>query len=312
MAHQASFPELARQVAAVVRTVMDEIRPTLVEAALSGKHGERANTRHAGNLLTSHDLRAHDRYRVLMQPLLPAGFVYASEEAEPEVIGDDPNPDLCVLVDPLDTTELAVRALHGYTHVLVYSRSLRRPVAAVVGDIYHHIQLYLAARHDDGLDRASLVTRDGDVHALHCDTSTTELNEALVTNYLMRPAQRFAPLAAQGDFLRALAAPSPDGGQRGRIGVDFGSISLCHVAAGLTDATLEFAKGFAIWDLAPGHYILHTAGGTVLDLDGEPLPLDYGLATLPDIARAMAPRQKFIAAANPRLARQILITLRTK
>jgi hypothetical protein len=200
MAHQASFPELARQVADVVRTVMDEIRPTLVEAALSGKHGERANTRHAGNLLTSHDLRAHDRYRLLMQPLLPAGFVYASEEAEPEVIGDDPDPDLCVLVDPLDTTELAVRALHGYTHVLVYSRSLRRPVTAVVGDIYHHIQLYLAARHDDGLDRASLVTRDGDAHALHCDASTAELNEALVTNYLMRPAQRFAPLAAPSQF----------------------------------------------------------------------------------------------------------------
>jgi myo-inositol-1(or 4)-monophosphatase len=140
-------------------------------------------------------------------------FVYASEEAEPEVIGDDSDPDLCVLVDPLDTSEPAVRALHGYTHVLVYSRALRRPVAAVVGDIYHHVQLYLAARHDDGTDRASFVTRD------------------------------------------ALSRPSPDGSKRGRIGVDFGSVSLCHVAAGFTNATVEFAKGFAIWDLAPGHYI---------------------------------------------------------
>ncbi|HEY6789169.1 MAG TPA: hypothetical protein VI365_17840, partial [Trebonia sp.] len=95
-------------------------------------------------------------------------------------IGDDPDPDVCVLVDPLDTSELAVRALHGYTHVLVYSRSLRRPVVG-----------------DDGRDRASLVTRDGDVHPRRCDTSAEELSESLVTNYLMRPAGRFRPLAGQ-------------------------------------------------------------------------------------------------------------------
>jgi len=312
MACQVSFPELAEQIGQVVRTVMDDIRPALVGAALSGKRGERANIRHADNFLTSHDLWAHDRYRQLITPLLPAGFVYASEEAEPEVIGDDPDPDLCVLVDPLDTTELAVRALNGYTHVLVYSRSLRRPVAAVVGDIYHHIQLYLAARHDDGGDRASLVTRDGVAHAMRCDTNLAELNHALVTSYLMRPAERFGPLAEQRDFLRVLGAPSHDGTRRGRIGVDFGSVSLCHVAAGFTDATLEFAKGFAIWDLAPGHYILHAARGTVLSLNGDPLPLDHGLTTLADIGHAMAPRQKFVAAATPQLAQQILDTIHTQ
>jgi hypothetical protein len=123
---------------------------------------------------------------------------------------------------------------------------------AVVGDIYHHIQLYLAASHDDGRDRASLVTRDGVAHTMRCDTNLAELNQALVTSYLMRPAERFEPLAEQRDFLRVLAAPSDDGTRLGRIGVDFGSVSLCHVAAGFTEATLEFAKGFAIWDLAPG------------------------------------------------------------
>ena len=312
MTHQVSFPELARQIGEVARTVMGELRPRLMEAALSGDRGERANTRHAGNLLTSHDLWAHDRYKQLIAPLVPGGFVYASEEAEPEVIGDDPDPDLCVLVDPLDTSELAVRALHGYTHVLVYSRGMRRPVAAVVGDIYHHVQLYLAARHDDGTDRASLVTRDGDSHPMRCGTGTTELSQALVTNYLMRPAERFRPLAGQAGFLEALSRPSPDGASRGRMGVDFGSVSLCHVAAGFTDATLEFAKGFAIWDLAPGHYILHAAGGTTLTLDGAPLPLDHGLASLTDIAKAMAPRQAFIAAATPQLARHILSTLHAR
>jgi len=125
----------------------------------------------------------------------------------------------------------------------------------------------------------------------------------------MRPAERFRPLAAQGDFLDALSSPSPDGTRRGRIGVDFARSALCHVAAGFTDATVEFAKGFAIWDLAPGHYILHAAGGTTLTLNGEPLPLDHALTTLDDITQAMAPRQTFVAAASSRLARQILNTL---
>lgn len=309
MANQVSYPDLAQRLGDAVTTVMDELRPRLVQSALSGDHGERASTRHAGNFLSAYDLQAHDRYRQLITPLLPGGFVYASEEADPEVIGDDPDPDLCVLVDPLDTSELAVRALHGYTHVMVYSRSLRRPVAAVVGDIYHHIRLYLAARHDDGTDRASLLTRDGDTHRLHCGPRTTELSEALVTNYLMRPAERFRPLARQDGILDALSSRSPDGGQRGRIGVDFGSVSLCHVATGFTDATVEFAKGFAFWDLAPGHYILHAAGGTVLTLTGEPLSLDHGLTSLAAIAKAMAPRQTFIAAASPQLAGQILHAL---
>jgi fructose-1,6-bisphosphatase/inositol monophosphatase family enzyme len=184
MAEHASFTELAWQLGEVVRAVMDDLRPGLVDAALSGDRGERGNVRHADNFLSRYDLRAHNRYRELIEQLLPGGFVYASEEVEPEVIGGDPEPDLCVLVDPLDTSELAVRALHGYTHVLVY--------------------------------------------------------------------------------------------------------------------------------LAPGHYILHAAGGTVLALNGESLPLDHGLSTLADIAKAMAPRQKFVATASPQLARQILATLHTR
>jgi myo-inositol-1(or 4)-monophosphatase len=309
MTDQVSFAGLTRQVGDVVRTVMDEIQPRLLDAALSGDNSERANTRHAGNFLTSHDLWAHERYRQLITPLLPQGFVYASEEAEPEIVGDSPDPDLCVLVDPLDTSELAVRALNGYTHVLIYSRSMRRPVAAVVGDIYHHVQLYLAARQDDGTDQANLITRDGQVRRLRCGTRSVELSQALVANYLMRPGERFMPLARQDRFLKALSSPSPDGAKRGRIGVDFGSVSLCHVAAGFTDAMLEFAKGFAIWDLAPGHYILHAAGGTTLALDGKPLSLDQDLTTLTDIARAMTPRQTFVATASPQLAQQILTAL---
>lgn len=54
----ARLPELAWQVGEVVRTVMDEPRPRLVEPALSGERSERANSRHADNLLISYDLWA--------------------------------------------------------------------------------------------------------------------------------------------------------------------------------------------------------------------------------------------------------------
>jgi myo-inositol-1(or 4)-monophosphatase len=236
------------------------------------------------------------------------GNVYASEEADPEVIGTDPDPDLCVLVDPLDTSELAVRGLHGYTHVMVYSRFLARPIVSVVGDIFHHIQLYIGARDDQGVDRAYVVTADS-VERTLSRPSPKVLSQALVTNYLMRPDERFKPLARQQAFLEALSAPSGDGKARGRIGVDFGSVGLCHVAAGFSDAMIEFAKGFAIWDLSPGHYILHAAGGIVTDLLGRPMPLDYHLDSLANITNAMNRRQKFIAAADATLAGEILNTI---
>ena len=45
------LPELGQRVADVVRTVMDEARPKLVRAALSGERGESRNKRHADNFL---------------------------------------------------------------------------------------------------------------------------------------------------------------------------------------------------------------------------------------------------------------------
>jgi myo-inositol-1(or 4)-monophosphatase len=303
-----ALPLLARQVSATVRQVMAEIRPKLVEAALSGNRGESHNLRHADNFLSVHDLWMHRRYRELLAEDLES-FVYASEEAEPQVVGEDPDPDLCVLVDPLDTSELAVRGLNGYTHVMIYSRALARPVVAVVGDIFHHVQLYIGARDETGADHAQLVTADGGSTPLG-RSGSKNLNESLVTNYLMRPQQRFVPLSEQHELIQALSQPAPDGRSRGRIGVDFGSVGLCHVAAGFTDAMIEFAKGFAVWDLSPGHYILHAAGGLVVDLQGDPIPLDCGFRSLDDIARAMSGRQKFVAAGSPELAHEIVRTLR--
>jgi len=250
----------------------------------------------------------HDRYRELLAEHL-GSFIYASEEAEPQVVGNEADPDLCILVDPLDTSELAVRALNGYTHVMAYSRSLGRPVASVVGDIYHYVQLYVASRQEDGTDRAYAITIDN-VRRQLAPRAPRALSESIVTNFLMKPAERLLPLSRKARLIEALEAPAADGKRRGRIGLDFGSISLCHVAAGFTEAVVEFAKGFAIWDLAPGHYILSAAGGVVVDLEGRPIPLDYGLTSKADIAEAMKPRQAFVAAGSQQLAQEIVYALR--
>jgi myo-inositol-1(or 4)-monophosphatase len=304
MSSDMAIPDLAASIAGLVRSMMLEIRPKLISAALSGDRGEHENMRHADNFLSDYDLWMHRRYKSALVEYIPS-FVYASEEADPEIIGPDSDPDLCVLVDPLDTSELAVRGLYGYTHVMVYSRALARPIVSVIGDIFHQIQLYIAARDKDGADRAFMITADSVKYILD-RPSQVHLSEALVTNYLMRPNERFMPLARKTHFIDRLGASSNGENKKGRIGVDFGSVSLCHVAAGLTDATIEFAKGFAIWDLSPGHYVLHAAGGTVIDLAGQSLSLDYKLDSLENIAAAMNPRQKFIAAGNAGLADEIL------
>ncbi len=307
MTTPATYTDLADRITGLVRQMITEIRPRLIEAALTGHRAENDNLRHSDNFLSAYDHSMHQRYKELLAQHIPS-FIYASEEADPEIIGSETDPDLCALVDPLDTSELAVRGLHGYTHIMIYSRTLARPVVAVVGDIFHHVQIYRAARNDTSADQATMVTADGHHHPLD-RPSPAHLPDALVTNYLMRPAQRFQPLAHQQEFFAALGAASASGKAKGRIGVDFGSVGLCHVAAGFTDAMIEFAKGFAIWDLSPGHYILHAAGGYVTDLQGSPIPLDYQLNSMTEINQAMNTRRKFIAAGNRELANEIRTTL---
>lgn len=302
---------VARACVHAVSTVLDTYRPRLLDAALTHDHQAVGNARHADNFLSAIDLELHDRYRDLLAQEV-GDLVYLSEEGDPEAIGAD--PDLVILVDPLDTSELAVRGLHGYTHLLAYSRSLATPVAAVVGDFFHEIDLYTATVADDDA-RATLRTRAGATHRLTINPTPPD-GRLLVTNYSMRPTQRFRPLAHQARLLGALstgfddlsasAAPRGPTGDRSRIGVDFGAIGLCHIASGATDAFIEFAKGFALWDLLPGKLILEAAGGVVCDLDGSPLPWPADAFTdLYAMSEALTTRQAFIAASTRDLAQAL-------
>ncbi|MFC9690252.1 inositol monophosphatase family protein [Kribbella sp. NPDC056951] len=305
---QSQVPELAQSVVDMVRAMLADLRPKLLNAALTGRRAENENLRHEDNFLSDYDLLMHDLYKERLAEFIPS-FIYASEESDPQVVGSDAEPELCVLVDPLDTSELAVRAIQGYTHIMVYSLSLKRPVVSVIGDIFHHVQLYVAALGDDGVDRAFAVTAADEWHEL-VHRPSVNLSEALVTNYLMRPEERFLPLARQQSFLEALGAPDAAGKHKGRIGVGHGSVCLCHVAAGFTDATIEIQKGFATWDFLPGHYVLHAAGGVAIGLDGERIGLDYGFNSLSEIRHAMDVKRKFVATSSLSLAEEIRKTLR--
>jgi len=136
----------------------------------------------------------------------------------------------------------------------------------------------------------------------------------------MRPRERFIPLARHVGLIAFLTdGPGKDTGAAGRsgptgdysrIGVDFGSVGFCHVATGATDVYLEFAKGFALWDLRPGQLILEAAGGTVCNLDGTPLPWPTDAFTdIDTMHAAMNTRQTFVAAGSHEVAEAIGATL---
>jgi myo-inositol-1(or 4)-monophosphatase len=290
-------------VEAVINIVLDVIatyRPRLLDMAVHHDSGERANPRHADNFLSVIDVELHDVYRRHLHRLL-GPIVYASEEGDPEVLSDGAAaPRYLVIVDPLDTSELAVRGLLGYTHVVVYSLLHRHPLLAVVGDFFHEVHLFGAQR-VDGADAAWLRTRGGGERPL-VTSRVEDVSHALVTSYSMRPTSRFLDLARSTRLLNALAQDD----EGGRIGVDFGSVGLCHVAAGFSDAMIETAKGFALWDVYPGQYVLHSAGGIVCDLDGEGLPLTLDVNDLDDVSRLMRRKQKFVAAGTPKLAARLL------
>jgi myo-inositol-1(or 4)-monophosphatase len=192
---------------------------------------------------------------------------------------------------------------------MVYSLKDQAPIVSIVGDMFHNIRLFYAFRDQNGNDRAFLMMRNKKVIPIRSSQEKI-LHKALVTTYSMRPIERFLKVAEQRVFLDSLAQSDERGQERGRIGVDFGSVGLCHVAAGFSDAMIEIAKGFTLWDLIPGQYILYAAGGIVASLDGNELPLNLDIQNLSDVKRAINKRQMFIGAGNSTLLRSILSNLR--
>ena len=100
-----------------------------------------------------------------------------------------------------------------------------------------------------------------------------------------------------------------------RVNLPWGSNTIIQVAAGYADVAIEFAKGFATYDLLPGLYNGMKTGLTILDLSGHPLTakLDIDQVFTTFHSDAQHPqRTAFIAAKDPALAEQVLRLLKRK
>jgi len=289
---------MKEQIVDLVSKAIDKYRDEFVKMAIHKTHGELKNERHLDNFLSHMDLELNRYYRTGLKNILN-NYMFVSEESDPEIVNQTSELKYLVIVDPLDTTELAVRALNGYTQLIIYDIPLRKPIMAVVGDFFHEIKLYYAHCEADG-DHAYLQTRSNIVYNIS-PSSVSEAKNALITNFFMKPSDRFSDFASKDKLLSVLSEKP----KRGRIGLDFGSIGLCHVASGSTDAFIEFSKGFYLWDLLPGSYILQSSGGVVRDNSGEDIDISFPLDNLPGIKNTLNQRIKFVAASNASLGNSI-------
>jgi myo-inositol-1(or 4)-monophosphatase len=97
------------------------------------------------------------------------------------------------------------------------------------------------------------------------------------------------------------------------VNLSWGSNTIIQVAAGYADLAIEFAKGFATYDILPGLYIGLKSGLTILDLDGHPISTQLDLEQIFAAFRKDAKHPKrtpFVAARNPALAEQVIRLLR--
>jgi myo-inositol-1(or 4)-monophosphatase len=261
------------------------------------------------NLTKGVDSEAEDIViRSLWKKLLKVGrfegLAVFSEEAGILTFPEGMKPEdaaWVAFIDPIDGTEFIEGLQGGWTLLALYDRSQDRVEVAVGGDLFLD-RLYWASQRGpaEGLDFVthSWFKLDGG------DTSKKSLRDHGVRiNMLTTKIGRFRSVARQEALLDALEQVD------GRINLAWGSNMIVQVAAGYADAAVEFAKGFATYDVLPGLFIGERAGLTILDLDGKPLTSRIDVPAIfaayrKDPKRPM--RIPFIAAKEESLAREIV------
>ena len=137
-------------------------------------------------------------------------------------------------------------------------------------------------------------------------TTLTRYLALLETVFLV---DRYRTLSDQTALLNAIREAN------GRVNLSWGSNTIIQVAAGYADVAIEFAKGFATYDILPGLYIGLKAGLTILDLSGNPLTPQLHMEDIFATFRRdprRPQRTPFIAAREPALAEQVLKLLNRK
>ena len=122
-------------------------------------------------------------------------------------------------------------------------------------------------------------------------------------NVLTTKVERYRALFEQKALMNAIREAD------GRVNLSWGSSTIIQVAAGYADVAIEFAKGFATYDVLPGLYIGLKSGLTILDLSGQPITSKLDLDDIFAAFRKDPQRPKrtpFVAARDPALTRQVV------
>jgi 3'(2'), 5'-bisphosphate nucleotidase len=222
-------------------------------------------TKADGSPVTQADLRAERIIRERLGAAAPDLLVIGEEGGLPE--GDQPLPEIFVLVDPLDGTRDYLAGSLEYTVNIALVERER----AVIGVIYAPALGRLFVGSPAGAWEMTVDASGGP----NADLATLPRNPIHV-----RRVSEDGPLALESRSHpdpateRALAMLQP--AARGAIG---SSLKFALIAAGEADL---YPRGVRLneWDIAAGDAVLTAAGGAVLTFEGE--PLRYG-----QLARAM-------------------------
>lgn len=243
------------------------------------------------------------------------------------------NEDLVVFVDPVDYTAGASRGLDGSVLLSFYETKWGFR-AAVVGDLFRR-RLYSRSLGSHSTCMTVHFSSDpADIFAassgrfappsgteLPLSTTHRETLAGASVNVFVGKPSRLVAASREGAGLWAWKGSAPPGSDlsTGEVGEVFsvgGSLGPIRVADGTWDASIEIAKGFRIWDFAPGAFIAHGAGAVVVDEKGNDLNVEGKVDrveecladgfTRESLERS---RQKFVVAATKELAQEIVVAV---
>jgi len=304
--------DILRYCRQVVLKAMDSIRARmrgsnrlLLKESVLGSEEKKAQ----GNLTKGVDREAEEIViQSLLKKLPKVGNIERlavfSEEAGILTFPADLQPeaaDWVAFIDPIDGTEFIEGLQSGWTLLALYDRRRDRVEAAVAGDLF--------------LDRVYWASQSGPAECLDFATHSwfkldggskpkKSLQERGVRlNILTTKVGRFRAVAAQEALLDALEKVD------GRINLAWGSNMIVQVAAGYADAAVEFAKGFATYDVLPGLFIGERAGLIILDLEGNRVTSRIDIPEVFAAYRRDSKKPKripFVAAKEESLAREIV------
>ncbi len=294
----------------IIMQAMDHVRSRMRNENLPALKGQVQNVHFEKselNLTKAIDQEAEDliiealRFKFAKLPGVKAYTVFSEElgiQTFPEG-ASEADADLVVFVDPIDGTEFVEALQGGWSLIAVYDRRENDVIAAAAGDIF--------------LDWIYWASRSGYAECLDFITHSwfrldgggqprSSLAGARV-NVLTTKVDRYQALAEQTALMDAVRE------QDGRVNLSWGSNTIIQVAAGYADVAIEFAKGFATYDILPGLYIGLKTGLTILDLQGNPITSQLNLDEIFTAFRKDAKHPKrtpFVAAGNAALAEQVI------